>query len=137
VSLWSELRRRKVVRVGVAYLVVALAVGEGADIFFPQLGAPAWVVPVILGLLVLGFPLSLVLAWAYDITPEGMVKDSAAHGAPIAASGATPTEGSHPPRVSKESAPSSSRAADGRPSVAVLLQRMWPEHSPFEVDEAS
>ena len=61
VSLWSELKRRRVIKVGVAYLIVSLAVGEGADIFLPQLGAPSWVVPVILALLALGLPVALVL----------------------------------------------------------------------------
>jgi TolB-like protein/Flp pilus assembly protein TadD len=107
-SFWSELRRRKVVRVGVAYLVVALAVAEGADIFLPQLGAPAWVVPVVLGLLVLGFPLASVLAWAYDITPEGLVRDGAKAEAPESADVPVPEASASRPR------------ADGRRSVAVL-----------------
>ena len=118
-SFWSELRRRKVVRVGITYLIVALAVAEGADIFLPQLGAPAWVVPVILGLLVLGFPLALVLAWAYEITPEGVIRDSAGSAAPSSVSTRMPSAVSKGPAGSG-AAPSSSRRNDSRPSVAVL-----------------
>ena len=51
-----------------AYTVVALGVGQAADIFLPTLGAPLWTVPVILITLLLGFPIALVLAWGYDLT---------------------------------------------------------------------
>ena len=71
-SFWNELRRRHVVRVGIAYVVGGVAVGGAAEIFLPGLGAPDWVLRTVLGLLVLGLPLAVVLAWAYDITPEGI-----------------------------------------------------------------
>ena len=77
-SFWAELKRRRVIKVVVAYAMVGLGVGEGANSFLPQLGAPDWVVPVILAMLVLGFPVPLVLAWAYDVTPDGIVKDAIA-----------------------------------------------------------
>jgi TolB-like protein len=113
VSFWSEIRRRKVVRVGLAYLVVALGVAEGADIFLPQLGAPSWVVPVVLGLIVLGFPLAVVLSWAYDITPEGLVRDTAeARTVEVRTEAATP--------VSAGRAATPRTRSDGRRSVAVL-----------------
>ena len=89
-SFWSELKRRRVIRVGVAYLIVGLAVGEGADIFLPQLGAPSWVVPVILALVALGLPVALVLAWAYDVTPQGIERTRPADaGSTLADSGST------------------------------------------------
>ncbi len=71
-SFWSELKRRRVIKVGVAYALVGLGVGEGADIFLPQLGAPEWVVPVILAMLILGFPVIVLFAWSYEITPDGL-----------------------------------------------------------------
>jgi len=74
-SVWSELKRRNVIKVGVAYLIGAVAVGEASDVFLPPLGAPAWVVPVVLALLLIGLPLALALAWAYDVTPEGVRRD--------------------------------------------------------------
>ena len=61
-SFWYELKRRHVVKVAVAYAVVGIAVGEGAEMFLPSTGAPAWVSPVVLVLIVLGFPVALVLA---------------------------------------------------------------------------
>lgn len=66
-----ELRRRHVVRLGVAYVVGAVAVGGGASVFLEEL-APDWVLPTVLWLLVLGLPLALALAWAYDLTPDGI-----------------------------------------------------------------
>jgi len=66
-----------VVKVALGYAIVGLGVGEGAQIFLPGTGAPEWVQPVILVLIVLGFPVALVLAWAYDLTPEGVVRTSA------------------------------------------------------------
>jgi serine/threonine protein kinase/tetratricopeptide (TPR) repeat protein len=65
-----ELRRRRVFRVLAAYTVVGLAVGEGAGIFFPALGFPAWTVNFVTILVILALPLALVLAWAYDVVPD-------------------------------------------------------------------
>jgi TolB-like protein len=110
VSFWSELKRRRVIKVGVAYALVGLGVGEGADIFLPQLGAPGWVVPVILAMLILGFPVALVLAWAYDVTPEGIVRDSGA----TAAADPKAAPGISPETVAVESRDQAS------PSIAVL-----------------
>ena len=76
-SLWTELKRRHVVKVAIVYVVVAVGVGEAVDIFLPGLGAPPWIVPVILALLLLGFPVAMVLAWAYDVTPQGVVRAGA------------------------------------------------------------
>ena len=109
-SFWSELKRRSVIKVGVAYALVGLGVGEGADIFLPQLGAPEWVVPVILAMLILGFPGALVLAWAYDVTPEGIVRDSGA----TAAADPKAAPGISPETVAVESRDQAS------PSIAVL-----------------
>ena len=74
-NFWSELKRRHVVKVGVAYALVAGAVGGAADIFLPGLGLPPSALTLVLALLVLGFPVALVLAWAYELTPQGLVRD--------------------------------------------------------------
>jgi adenylate cyclase len=71
-SIWVELRRRHVIRATVTYAVVAVGVGGAADVFLPGLGAPDWALATVLVLLVLGLPLAAVLAWAYDISPEGL-----------------------------------------------------------------
>lgn len=59
---------------GVAYAIVAVAVAGAANIFLPGLGPPPSALTLVLALLVLGFPVALVLAWAYDITPDGVVR---------------------------------------------------------------
>ena len=74
-GVWQELRRRRVTRVTVTYLAVAFAVYEGARLLLPMPGAlPNWTQRAVLGVLVLGFPLALVLAWTYDITRDGIVR---------------------------------------------------------------
>ncbi len=76
-SFLAELKRRKVYRVGVAYLVAAVVVWEGADYLFSALGLPGWTVDFVVVVSVLGFPVALVLAWAFDLTPEGVERTPA------------------------------------------------------------
>ena len=71
-SFWGELRRRNVFKVGVAYLIVAWLLIQVAGLVFPQLQLPAWAPTFVTVLLIIGFPVALVLAWAYEITPEGV-----------------------------------------------------------------
>jgi hypothetical protein len=85
-SFWSELKRRRVVRVAVAYAIAAVAVGGAADVFLPGLGAPKWTLQTVLALLVLGLPLATALSWAYDITPEGVVRSPVSPGSDASAS---------------------------------------------------
>jgi TolB-like protein/Flp pilus assembly protein TadD len=73
----GELKKRKVIRAAVAYVVVAWAVMEGGELIFDALGLPKWSVTLLVVLAILGFPLALVLAWAYELTPEGLQRDSA------------------------------------------------------------
>jgi TolB-like protein/Tfp pilus assembly protein PilF len=68
----AELRRRNVFRIAAAYAVVAWLLLQLADILFGNFGAPAWVFRTFVVVLVLGFPLALLLAWAYELTPEGI-----------------------------------------------------------------
>lgn len=72
ISLWSELKRRNVVRVALAYAVVAWFIVQAADIMLENFGAPGWVFKTVSGLLALGFPLALFLSWAYELTPDGV-----------------------------------------------------------------
>jgi adenylate cyclase len=76
-SLWVELQRRRVIRATVTYAVVAVGVGGAADVFLPGLGAPDWALATVLVLLVLGLPLAAVLAWAYELSPEGLKRTPA------------------------------------------------------------
>ncbi len=71
-SVWGELKRRNVVKVAVAYAIVGWLLVQIADTFFPALQLPEWTVTFVAGLVILGFPLALILSWAYELTPEGM-----------------------------------------------------------------
>jgi len=77
-SLYQELRRRHVVRVGLAYAVVAWLVIEVADLLTETYNAPDWILQVFIALIALGLPVSMVLAWAFEITPGGIVYDKGA-----------------------------------------------------------
>src|SRR6056297_3289334 len=93
VSLFAELKRRKVVRVAVVYAATAFAVLEAADLLLPRLGVPDWVMNLVVALIVLGFPIALVLAWALELTPEGIKRTGAVtetEATPGAGTGATP-----------------------------------------------
>ena len=71
-SLFSELKRRNVVRVGLAYAVVAWLLIQLAGVLEPALLLPDWVDRVITVFLLIGFPIVLIFAWAFEITPEGI-----------------------------------------------------------------
>jgi TolB-like protein/tetratricopeptide (TPR) repeat protein len=74
-SLLAELRRRNVFRVGIFYAVAGWILLQVGDLLFGALGVPPWGLRLLLGLLVLGFPLALVFAWAYELTPEGLKRE--------------------------------------------------------------
>ncbi|MDH3747354.1 MAG: hypothetical protein OER97_04040, partial [Gammaproteobacteria bacterium] len=71
-SLWAELRRRNVFRVGVAYAVVAWLMIQVADVILGTFDAEPWVMRLFVALVILGFPIALVLAWVYELTPVGL-----------------------------------------------------------------
>src|SRR5438477_9727011 len=68
----TELKRRKVYRVAVAYAIVAWLLIQAASILFPTFEAPLWVMKVFVSAVILGFPVALILAWAFELTPEGI-----------------------------------------------------------------
>jgi len=74
-SFFAELKRRNVIRVGIAYLVVAWLVMQFADVVLNNIEAPGWVFQVIMLVLAIGLPLVLVFAWALEMTPEGLKKE--------------------------------------------------------------
>lgn len=69
---FRELRRRKVIRVAALYIVAAWVAIEVASVIFPELMLPAWSVRLVILLAALAFPFVVVLAWVFDITPEGV-----------------------------------------------------------------
>jgi TolB-like protein len=75
-SFFEELKRRNVVRVGIAYGVASWVLLQIADLVLDNVEAPDWVMDVFLLIVVLGFLVSVVIAWAYEITPEGIKKEA-------------------------------------------------------------
>ena len=75
-SFFAELKRRNVYKVAVAYAVVAWLLIQAASIILPTFEAPAWTMKVLVAALVIGFPLAVVLSWAFEITPEGIKRES-------------------------------------------------------------
>ena len=71
-TFWFELKRRKVMRVAVVYAVVAWLVIQIAATTFPSLSIPDWALSLVIMCVILGFPVSVVLAWAFELTPEGI-----------------------------------------------------------------
>lgn len=68
----AELQRRRVLRVAAAYAAVGFIVAQAADIVLPALQLPDWTLTLVVVLLLLGFPLAVVLAWFFDISPTGL-----------------------------------------------------------------
>src|SRR2546430_9038825 len=75
-NFFAELKRRNVYKVAVAYAVVAWLTIQAASIFLPAFNAPQWAMQIVILILVVGFPISLVFSWAFEITPEGIKLES-------------------------------------------------------------
>jgi adenylate cyclase len=71
-SFFSELKRRNVYKVAVAYAVAAWLVVQIAAILFATFDAPPWAMKVFIAAIAVGFPVALILAWAFELTPEGI-----------------------------------------------------------------
>jgi TolB-like protein/lipoprotein NlpI len=74
---YRELRRRKVIRVATFYILASWVAIEVASVIFPELMLPAWSVRLVILLAVIAFPIVVVLAWVFDITPEGVQRTPA------------------------------------------------------------
>jgi len=75
-NFFAELKRRNVYKVAVAYAVVAWLLIQAASIFFPAFDAPPWVMKIFIIVIIFGFPVALILSWAFEITPEGIKLES-------------------------------------------------------------
>src|SRR6266567_1657227 len=71
-SFFRELKERKVYRVALGYAVVAWLVIQISATVMPAYHAPDWFLPIFITVIALGFPVALVLAWAFELTPEGI-----------------------------------------------------------------
>ncbi len=74
-SLFVELKRRNVFRVGIAYVVTSWLILQVADIVLDNTPAPDWIMQVIMLLTAIGLPVALLFAWAFELTAEGIKKE--------------------------------------------------------------
>jgi TolB-like protein/tetratricopeptide (TPR) repeat protein len=81
----AELKRRRVYQVAGVYAAAAFVAAQAAEIFLPRLGLPDWTVTLVVVLAVAGFPVALILGWAFDITPAGVRRTESASDAQPAA----------------------------------------------------
>jgi len=79
-NFFAELKRRKVFKVGAAYLIVAWLAVQAASIGFPAFDAPPWALRIFILIALLGFPITVVMAWMFDATREGVKLDAGASG---------------------------------------------------------
>jgi serine/threonine-protein kinase len=86
-SFFAELKRRNVYKVAVAYAVVAWLLMQIASQIFPFFEIPNWVVRLVVLLLIIGFPIALIIAWAFEMTPEGIKRTEAADAAGLRSHG--------------------------------------------------
>ncbi|HEV2044998.1 MAG TPA: tetratricopeptide repeat protein [Chthoniobacterales bacterium] len=75
-NFFSELKRRNVYKVAVAYAVVSWLLLQAASIFLPAFDAPSWVMKIFIIVIIFGFPVALIFSWAFEITPEGIKLES-------------------------------------------------------------
>jgi TolB-like protein/Flp pilus assembly protein TadD len=80
-SFFSELKRRNVYKVAVAYAIVGWLIAQIATQIFPFLEIPNWIVRLVIALIAIGFPIALVIAWAFEATPEGIKRTEVADAA--------------------------------------------------------
>src|ERR1700738_2929606 len=83
-NFFGELKRRNVYKVAVAYAIVGWLLVQVATQVFPFLEIPNWVVRLVSALVVIGFPIALVLAWAFEVTPQGIERTEVADRTPSA-----------------------------------------------------
>lgn len=74
-SLIAELKRRNVFRVAMVYAVASWVLLQVGDLLFGALGVPPWGIKLLFGLLLLGFPMAVVFAWVYELTPQGLKRE--------------------------------------------------------------
>src|SRR5437667_2078044 len=77
-NFFAELKRRNVYKVAVAYTIVGWLLVQVATQVFPFLEIPNWIVRLVIALVVIGFPIALVIAWAFEATPQGIKRTESA-----------------------------------------------------------
>jgi len=107
-GFFRQLKERKVIRVGIAYIVAAWVIMQVGEVTFEALGLPPWSLTLLIVVVLLGFPVALALAWAFEVTPAGIRRDTA---------GQVSAETEAPPELDSSS-----------PSIAVLPFGDMSEH---------
>ena len=79
----GELKRRRVGKVAIAYGAIAWAVTEASSVVFPALHLPEWTITFVVVFLLVGFPISMVLAWIFDVGPEGIERTEPLRDTPV------------------------------------------------------
>src|SRR5205809_4336310 len=85
-NFFSELKRRNVYKVAVAYAVVGWVIARIAAQIFPFLEIPNWIVRLVIVMIAIGFPIALIIAWAFEATPEGIKRTEVADAMPTTSS---------------------------------------------------
>ena len=111
-NFWQELKRRKVIRVAIVYVIGAWVSVEVASVLFPALLLPDWTTRLVVALALIGFPVTVVLAWTFDVTERGVQKTAAKKDQP-------PTALTGPP----ESTPEPEDRLEGWKRIANFLNR--------------
>ena len=75
-SFINELKRRNVFKVGIGYLLIAWLIAQILQLAFESFGTPDWAIKTVLALLAAGWPIALFFAWVYEVTPEGIKRES-------------------------------------------------------------
>src|SRR5882757_6498743 len=78
-GFFEELQRRKVYRIAAAYIIAAGFIIQIGSAVFPAWELPNWTLRLVVVLLLMGFPIALILAWAYDVTPRGIRVTPSSH----------------------------------------------------------
>lgn len=73
---FTELRRRHVFKVAATYAVTGWVVAQVAEFLLESFLAPEWILQALIIVLILGFPIAIVLAWAFELTPDGLQRDN-------------------------------------------------------------
>src|SRR5881227_1878776 len=82
INFFAELKRRNVYKVAVAYIVAGWALSQGIAQVFPVFDIPNWIIRLIVLLIILGLPIALVLAWTFELTPQGIKRTETADAMP-------------------------------------------------------
>ena len=82
-SFFNELKRRNVFKVAAAYIIVGWLIMQAGEVMSPALHLPEWVNSTLAFFLILGFPVALIFAWAFEMTPDGLKKRKRRRQVPI------------------------------------------------------